>query len=287
MTESDSVLSFDIGIMPLQDDPFSRGKCAFKAVFCMSRGIPVVASPVGANKRLIDHGSNGWLAAGTGDWIEGISVLTEEVARRAEVGKSAPSRVEQGYSAERASNTLAHVLRAAAGDRVRPDARVELLSDDGAVSFERGAAELFKEAETEAVEFRGTERRVVRERRGKLAIVHTSLRLDMPSLPDHRGCQPNRLDRGDERLSPVAVAEHSVEPPRGGERKSRRMTGDLASREVLEREPVPVPRQKAGAKPRAPRARRPAQMVCHRPRGRTGMSSPRSWARNPQSTSSR
>jgi glycosyltransferase involved in cell wall biosynthesis len=114
VTEADSVLGFDIGIMPLQDDPFSRGKCAFKAVFCMSRGVPVVASPVGANTALVDHGANGWLAAGTKDWVEGISVLTEDVARRAEMGASARETIEQSYSAERACEVLAQVLPAAA-----------------------------------------------------------------------------------------------------------------------------------------------------------------------------
>jgi glycosyltransferase involved in cell wall biosynthesis len=112
-TEGGSVLGFDIGIMPLQDDPFSRGKCAFKAVFCMSRGVPVVASPVGANSTLVDHGTNGWLAEHTEDWVEGISVLTEDVARRAQMGKSARATIEQGYSAERASEALTDLLRAA------------------------------------------------------------------------------------------------------------------------------------------------------------------------------
>jgi hypothetical protein len=113
-TEGDSVLSFDIGIMPLQDDPFSRGKCAYKAVFCMSRGVPVVASPIGANATLIDHEKNGWLAAATDDWVEGISVLTEDAVQRAEMGRSARETIEQGYSAKRASEVLTHVLRATA-----------------------------------------------------------------------------------------------------------------------------------------------------------------------------
>ena len=112
-SESDSVLSFDIGIMPLQDDPFSRGKCAFKAVFCMSRGVPVVASPVGANKTLIQHCVNGLLAKTTQEWVEGISALVEDAALRTHMGRTARETVEAGYSAEGAARSLRDVLSAA------------------------------------------------------------------------------------------------------------------------------------------------------------------------------
>ena len=100
------MLSFDIGIMPLQDDPFSRGKCAFKAVFCMSQGVPVVASPVGANTALIEHGVNGWLAANTDDWVEGISVLVDDVAMRTRMGHLARKTIEERYSAAGVAENL-------------------------------------------------------------------------------------------------------------------------------------------------------------------------------------
>jgi glycosyltransferase involved in cell wall biosynthesis len=109
-SESKSVLSFDIGIMPLQDDPFSRGKCAFKAVFCMSRGVPVVASPVGANKALIEHGVNGLLAASTDEWVEGISELADDIAARARMGQRARETIEKRYSAADAAKYLSEVL---------------------------------------------------------------------------------------------------------------------------------------------------------------------------------
>jgi glycosyltransferase involved in cell wall biosynthesis len=110
-SESASVLSFDIGIMPLHDDPFSRGKCAFKAVFCMSRGVPVVASPVGANTALIEHGVNGWLASSTDDWIHGISVLAEDTEARARMGRLARKTIEDRYSAADVAENLSQVLR--------------------------------------------------------------------------------------------------------------------------------------------------------------------------------
>lgn len=114
-SEAASVMSFDIGLMPLQDDPFSRGKCAFKAVFCMSRGIPVVASPIGANTTLIEHGRNGWLARNTDEWVEGLSTLVQDIDRRAQMGRHARQTIEQRYSAALVADNLSHVLRSAAG----------------------------------------------------------------------------------------------------------------------------------------------------------------------------
>ncbi len=112
--EDAAVVSFDIGLMPLQDDPFSRGKCAFKAIQCMSHGVPVIASPVGANATLIEHGSTGWLAASTDDWVEGISMLVEDVGKRAQMGRCARQAIERRYSAEQVTALLADVLRCAA-----------------------------------------------------------------------------------------------------------------------------------------------------------------------------
>ena len=117
-SESASVLSFDIGIMPLQDDPFSRGKCAFKAVFCMSRGVPVVASPVGANVALIKHGENGWLAKSTDEWIEAISVLADDAGLRARMGRLARATIEDRYSATDVAVNLSELLARAAGQVV-------------------------------------------------------------------------------------------------------------------------------------------------------------------------
>ena len=123
-TESDSVLSFDIGIMPLQDDPFSRGKCAFKAVFCMSRGVPV-GCVAGRCQHGADRARREWLArSSTDDWVEGISMLTEESDPRARMGRLARETIEERYSAaERASEDLAHVLRAADGGAISYQAR--------------------------------------------------------------------------------------------------------------------------------------------------------------------
>ncbi len=120
-TESASVLSFDIGLMPLQNDPFSRGKCAFKAIMCMSHGVPVIASPVGANADLIEHGRNGWLASSTDEWVAGVRALVDDVARRAEMGRQARVSIERGYASETAVRTIRDVIQRASGQRPRAD----------------------------------------------------------------------------------------------------------------------------------------------------------------------
>lgn len=80
--EIDEILSFDVGIMPLHDDPWSRGKCGFKLVQYMSCKKPVIASPVGMNSLLVDEGENGFLAANVDEWKRAFERLYEDHALR-------------------------------------------------------------------------------------------------------------------------------------------------------------------------------------------------------------
>jgi glycosyltransferase involved in cell wall biosynthesis len=98
--ERAALQAFDVGIMPLQDDPFSRGKCAFKAILCMSRGIPVVVSPVGANRELIEHGVNGFLARTPQEWTSHLMALVEDPELRATIGANAVATIERSFSAD-------------------------------------------------------------------------------------------------------------------------------------------------------------------------------------------
>jgi glycosyltransferase involved in cell wall biosynthesis len=123
-TESDAVLGFDVGLMPLQDDPFSRAKCAFKAIFCMSRGVPVVASPVGANADLIRSGQNGYLASSADEWLRGLTSLVEETTLRRELGAAARSTIEHDFSAEKIAPRLERVLLNAVEGARRPKHQV-------------------------------------------------------------------------------------------------------------------------------------------------------------------
>src|SRR5262249_43818333 len=61
-TEISHIAQFDVGVMPLRDTPWERGKCAYKLLQVMAAGKPVIASPVGANRQVVRHGVNGFLA---------------------------------------------------------------------------------------------------------------------------------------------------------------------------------------------------------------------------------
>jgi glycosyltransferase involved in cell wall biosynthesis len=99
-TETESVLRFDIGIMPLADNPFARGKCALKAIQCMSFGLPVVVSPVGMNIVAVDDGVDGFFARTCDEWRKRVSELVLDAALRARIGQHAFEKVQTAYSAE-------------------------------------------------------------------------------------------------------------------------------------------------------------------------------------------
>ena len=105
-TERESVRRFDIGIMPLADDLFARGKCSFKAIQCMAEGIPVVVSPVGMNVEVVRNEVNGYQASGTDEWIDHLSVLIESADLRSRLGIDALKTVRRSYSYDRALETL-------------------------------------------------------------------------------------------------------------------------------------------------------------------------------------
>lgn len=109
--EAEQVASFDVGIMPIPDDDWSRGKCAAKALQCMAMGRPVIATPVGANCEVITHGVDGFLAADTNAWIEAMRVLSENTEIRHRMGETARNVVVQRYSMRSSSSLLASVFR--------------------------------------------------------------------------------------------------------------------------------------------------------------------------------
>ena len=71
------IAAFDVGIMPLHDTPWERGKCAYKLLQVMAAGKPVIASPVGANRQVVQHGVNGFLAETTEEWAEALRQLAD------------------------------------------------------------------------------------------------------------------------------------------------------------------------------------------------------------------
>jgi glycosyltransferase involved in cell wall biosynthesis len=93
---------FDVGIMPLKDSPFARGKCAFKLLQYMAVGLPVVASPVGANCDVVGDGRNGFLADTAEQWIAALQTLIDDPDLRRRMGEAGRDLVRRSYSVESA-----------------------------------------------------------------------------------------------------------------------------------------------------------------------------------------
>lgn len=118
-TEVDLIRRMDIGIMPLTDTPWSRGKCGYKLIQYMACGLPVVASPVGVNREIVEHGVNGFLAEGPREWAEALRLLMDDPVLRRKMGDAGRSRVERDYSLQVWGPRLAEMLQDAARGRQR------------------------------------------------------------------------------------------------------------------------------------------------------------------------
>jgi glycosyltransferase involved in cell wall biosynthesis len=113
--EAADIAGFDIGIMPLADDPWSRGKCGFKLVQYLACGRPAVASPVGVNPAIAIDGVTGLLAASEDDWVAALDRLVADAPLRARLGAAGRAHVEAHYALHRTAPLVADVLRRAAG----------------------------------------------------------------------------------------------------------------------------------------------------------------------------
>lgn len=90
---------FDIGVMPLPDEEWARGKCACKALEYMAVGVPTLSSPVGVNAEILSNGPSGFLAATDDEWVDRILALESDSALRRRLGLAGRETVEARYSA--------------------------------------------------------------------------------------------------------------------------------------------------------------------------------------------
>ena len=97
----------DIGIMPLPDDSWTRGKCGFKALQYMAISIPAVVSPVGVNKEIVAHGLEGYVCSTSDEWFSALEDLILNPSKREAMGKKGRQKVINSYSA---SANLANFL---------------------------------------------------------------------------------------------------------------------------------------------------------------------------------
>jgi hypothetical protein len=115
-TEVAAIQHMDIGIMPLFDRPFERGKCGYNLIQYMACGLPVVASPVGVNREIVQDGANGFLATDESDWQTALACLIADPEMRSRFGKAGRSMAEADYSLEVQAPRLIEILKAAAGN---------------------------------------------------------------------------------------------------------------------------------------------------------------------------
>ena len=127
-TEVEDLSAIDIGIMPLPDDNWSKGKCALKALQYMALGIPTICSPVGVNSTIIDDGVNGYLAAGGDEWVGKLRRLIHDPALRKTVGRAGRKTVEERYSAKVVAPVVAKIFENAVRT---PDLRASQTSIGG------------------------------------------------------------------------------------------------------------------------------------------------------------
>jgi glycosyltransferase involved in cell wall biosynthesis len=111
--ETEDLAPIDIGIMPMPDDDWSRGKCSFKAMQYMAMGIPPVCSDVGNNRVVVNHGVNGFLANTTEEWLARLEELIDDPALRARFGAEARSTIEARYSMRHCAKLFGEVVRRA------------------------------------------------------------------------------------------------------------------------------------------------------------------------------
>lgn len=110
-SEVEAIQTFDVGIMPLPDEPWERGKCGYKLIQYMACGKPVVASPVGANRQIVEHGVNGFLASDIADWIAALEKLRDNVSLRKEMGFAGRRKVEEQYCIQVTGPRLLDIIR--------------------------------------------------------------------------------------------------------------------------------------------------------------------------------
>lgn len=113
-TEIEDLQTFDLGIMPLPDDDWCRGKCGLKGLQYMALGIPTVMSPVGVNSSIIIDGINGFLARTESDWIKKITTVIENPHQRTRLGDEARKTVVLNYSVSAWRDKYLSILRSLA-----------------------------------------------------------------------------------------------------------------------------------------------------------------------------
>lgn len=110
-TEIEDLCHMDIGIMPLEDTEWAKGKCGFKLIQYLAIGIPAVASPVGVNDRIVLEGETGYLANSPETWIQSLEALLTNDELRNEMGRKGREHIVKNYSVKSQEEHFLHLFR--------------------------------------------------------------------------------------------------------------------------------------------------------------------------------
>jgi glycosyltransferase involved in cell wall biosynthesis len=111
-TEADLIRGSHIGIMPLDDSLWEKGKCGYKLIQYMACGLPVVASAVGVNSEIVQHGTNGYLATTPQEWEVLLGQLLESDALRVQLGIAGRKLVENNFCIQQTGPKLVALFQA-------------------------------------------------------------------------------------------------------------------------------------------------------------------------------
>lgn len=109
-SEIDNLMTADIGIMPLYDSSWEKGKCGYKIIQYMACGLPSVASNVGANVEIINSTSVGFLASSQEEWEAALDLLLRDQKLRVSIGNKARERVEENYCVQKTESDMKRLL---------------------------------------------------------------------------------------------------------------------------------------------------------------------------------
>ena len=112
--EIEDLHDMDIGIMPLPDTPWERGKCGFKLIQYMACRLPVVASPVGVNSKIVEHGVDGYLARDDSEWLAAFGSLASDASLRKSFGQAGRRKVAAEYSLQVTAPRMVELVRSCA-----------------------------------------------------------------------------------------------------------------------------------------------------------------------------
>ena len=113
-SEASQLSSAHIGIAPMSDNPWTRGKCALKVIQYMAAGLPVISSNAGANREVVVQGETGLLADSADDWLRAIELLSGNESERNRLGSGGRQRMLQHYSSQTVLDSITENLRSRA-----------------------------------------------------------------------------------------------------------------------------------------------------------------------------